>query len=181
MKKTLNVNIGSVAFTIDEDAYYTLNNYYEDIRSRLYESERGEVMEDIESRTADIFRESMAYPSQVVSLDMVKRAIAIIGNASTFGEQKYDKGYTPPPVEEHGRSNKLYRSRDNSVLGGVCAGIADYFGFDPSVVRLMTVLLFFFAGLSFWIYVILWIVLPLEPREPSKFDRAEWRKNRRDR
>lgn len=179
MKKTLNVNIGSVAFTMDEDAYFTLNNYYEDIRSRLYENERGEVMEDIESRTADIFRESMAYPSQVVSLDMVKRAIAIIGNASTFGEQRYDRGYTPPPAEEE-RPRKLYRSRDNSVLGGVCGGLADYLNVDAAVVRILAVLLLFLGGLTFWIYIVLWIALPLEPHE-SKFDNSGWRKNRRER
>ncbi len=40
MKKTLNVNIGNMAFTIDEDAYYTLSGYYDDIRSRLYESDK---------------------------------------------------------------------------------------------------------------------------------------------
>lgn len=170
MKKTLNVNIGSVAFTLDEDAYYTLNNYYEDIRSRLYESERSEVMEDIESRTADIFRENLSYPTQVVSLDLVKRTIAIIGSASTFGEKKYDRDYVPPREHEQPSPRRLYRSRRNMVLGGVCGGIAQYFDLDPSVVRLLAVLLIFLGGLTFWIYIILWIVLPLEPRD-SVFDR----------
>lgn len=177
MKKTLNVNIGSVAFTIDEDAYFTLNNYYEDIRSRLYENERAEVMEDIESRTADIFRENMAYPSQVVSLDMVKRAIAIIGNASAFGEQRYDRGYTPPPADEDDRPRRLYRSRDNMVLGGVCGGLAEYMNVDASVVRILAVLLLILGGLTFWIYLIMWIVVPLEPRDAGSGSR----KNRRDR
>ena len=180
MKKTLNVNIGSVAFTMDEDAYYTLNNYYEDIRSRLYENERSEVMEDIESRTADIFRENMSYSTQVVSLDMVKRTIAIIGSASAFGEKKYDHDYVPPRVDEEDRPRKLYRSRNSMVLGGVCGGLAEYFGIDPTVVRLLAVLLLILGGLTFWIYIIMWIVVPVEPRQQSEFDKSERRKNRRD-
>lgn len=57
---------------------------------------------------------------------------------------------------------KLYRSR-NAWLGGVCGGIADYFGWDPTVVRLIYLLLTFsslFSGIP--IYIILWILIPAE-------------------
>ena len=173
MKKTLNVNIGSVAFTIDEDAYYTLKGYYDDIRSRLYDTDKQEIMEDIESRTADIFRENLSFPSQVVSLDLVKRTIAIIGSAQTFGEKKYDqKGADDnyDHVEETPeRSRKLYRSRTNTVLGGVCGGLADYFDVDSTVIRLLFVLFFFFGGSGFLVYIIMWIVIPQEPLRSKRF------------
>ena len=167
MKKTLNVNIGSVVFTLDDDAYRALNDYYEDIRSRLHESERTGVMEDVESRTADIFREHLSTPNQVVTIDLVRRAIAIIGNPSTFGE--HSRRHTPPRSEQESEPRRLYRSRD-AALGGVCAGVAKYFGLDTSLVRIATVLLVFFAGMSILVYIVLWIVLPLEPRD-SIFDR----------
>lgn len=162
MKKTLNVNIGSMAFTIDEDAYHTLNGYYEDIRSRLYDTEKKDIMDDIEARTADIFRENLAFPAQVVSIDLVKRAIAIIGPAQTFGEKQYDKsreGHQSPPTP----ARKLYRSRTDNVIGGVCGGLAAYFNIDATVVRLIMFFLVFIGGLSVWVYIIAWIVLPLEP------------------
>ncbi len=168
MKKTLNVNIGSVVFTLDDDAYRTLNDYYEDIRMRLHESERAGVMEDVESRTADIFREHLSSPNQVVTTDLVRRAIAIIGNASTFGERSRQH-HTPPPPKPEPEPRRLYRARDGA-LGGVCAGLAEYFGIDTAMVRVATVLLIFFAGMSILVYIILWIVIPLEPRD-SLFDR----------
>ena len=54
---------------------------------------------------------------------------------------------------------KLTRS-NNKMIGGVCAGIADYLGLDPTIVRIVTVLLVFFAGLSVIVYLILWIIMP---------------------
>jgi phage shock protein PspC (stress-responsive transcriptional regulator) len=58
-------------------------------------------------------------------------------------------------------TNKLYRSKSNRMIAGVCAGLADYIGMDPTVVRLLTVLLFFLsASAAFWAYLIMWIVIP---------------------
>jgi len=59
---------------------------------------------------------------------------------------------------------RLYRSRTDRMLGGVCSGLGAYFGVDPSLVRLVFVLLFIFGGSGFLLYLILWIVLPEEGR-----------------
>jgi phage shock protein C len=57
---------------------------------------------------------------------------------------------------------KLYRSRDNKMAGGVCAGLAQYFELDPTLVRLgMAVLMVLGGGLL--IYLIAWLIVPLEP------------------
>jgi len=58
---------------------------------------------------------------------------------------------------------KLYRSRENAMIGGVCAGLAEYFNIDPSLTRLATVLLIFPGGLSFWAYIVAWIIIPQKP------------------
>jgi len=58
---------------------------------------------------------------------------------------------------------RLFRSRTDSMLGGVCAGLAKYFTLDPTVVRLIFVLLFIMAGQGLLLYLILWLVVPLEP------------------
>jgi phage shock protein C len=56
---------------------------------------------------------------------------------------------------------RLYRSRDDRMIAGVCAGIADYFDIDPTLVRLLFVLGFFATGSGlFWAYVIMMIVVP---------------------
>ena len=53
----------------------------------------------------------------------------------------------------------LHRSY-NQQLGGVCAGIAEYFRWDTSTVRIITLILILFGGISIWVYLILWIIMP---------------------
>ena len=55
---------------------------------------------------------------------------------------------------------KLYRSRDNKMVAGVCAGIADYFELDPTIVRLAWVIAIFGAGVGVLAYLIAWIIMP---------------------
>ena len=59
---------------------------------------------------------------------------------------------------------RLFRSRTDRMLGGVCGGLGNYFSVDPSLMRLAFVLLFVFGGSGFLLYLILWIVLPEEGR-----------------
>lgn len=55
---------------------------------------------------------------------------------------------------------KLQRDSNHKVIGGVCAGLADYFGMDASLIRLLLAFMILFAGTGFWLYIILWIVMP---------------------
>lgn len=57
---------------------------------------------------------------------------------------------------------RLYRSKDNQMIAGVCAGLGDYFNIDPTVIRLIFVLATIFGGYGIVAYIILWIVLPEE-------------------
>ncbi|MDE6839641.1 MAG: PspC domain-containing protein [Oscillospiraceae bacterium] len=50
----------------------------------------------------------------------------------------------------------------DAIICGVCGGIAHYFGVDPTVVRVATVLLMAFAGLSLWVYIIAALIMPRE-------------------
>lgn len=58
---------------------------------------------------------------------------------------------------------KLFRSRENAMLGGVCAGLAEYFDVDPSLIRLATVILLFAGGTGILAYIVAWIIIPQEP------------------
>ena len=60
---------------------------------------------------------------------------------------------------------KLYRSRDERWLVGVCGGIGEYFDIDATVIRVLFVLAAFILGGGLWIYLILWIIMPLDPGE----------------
>ena len=57
---------------------------------------------------------------------------------------------------------KLFRSRSNRVIGGVCGGIAQYLNIDPTVLRVITALLTFVMGMSLWVYLLAWIIIPEE-------------------
>jgi phage shock protein C len=57
---------------------------------------------------------------------------------------------------------KLHRSSSNKMIAGVCAGLAEYFGMDVSLMRIIWAIAFFAFGTGFLLYIILWIVLPVE-------------------
>jgi phage shock protein PspC (stress-responsive transcriptional regulator) len=63
-------------------------------------------------------------------------------------------------LEEQKKIKKMFRNPDDKVLGGVCSGIAAYFGIDIVIVRLLFIILIFFGGTGLILYIILWIILP---------------------
>jgi phage shock protein PspC (stress-responsive transcriptional regulator) len=60
--------------------------------------------------------------------------------------------------------NKLYRSRKERMIGGVAGGLGVYLQVDPVWIRLLFVALLFASGLGFWLYLIMWIIIPDEGR-----------------
>jgi len=62
---------------------------------------------------------------------------------------------------------KLYRSRKNSMIAGVCGGIAEYFDIDPTLVRLLAILIVFLGGVGILAYIIAWIIIPENPYQKS--------------
>lgn len=167
MKKTLSVNIAGIAFSIDEDAYQMLKTYLEDIEYRLNsQNDDSETMKDIEIRIAEIISEHGIDPNMVINISLVKSIISIIGNPSVFGEaigresataeestqKKYEYSYI---------AKRLLRDPNNKAIAGVCSGLAAYFGLDVALVRAVFVIFLIFGGMAFWVYLILWIVVPV--------------------
>jgi phage shock protein C len=58
---------------------------------------------------------------------------------------------------------RLYRSRNDRKLAGVCGGIAEYYGWDPTLVRVAWIVLTLLGGSGILIYLILWLVMPESP------------------
>ncbi len=171
MKKVVKVNIGNLAFTLNDDAYEMLNKYLEDLKRHYKNKPSGyEVVEGIEERIAELFAEKCGVDS-VVPLDVVNEVINILGRPEVIDDEGGKESYTqiPPQIPV---SKRLYRNPDNRVLGGVCSGIAAYFNIDAIVVRLIYVLIalfgfvvfvpFFHSSVFFMIflYIILWLAIP---------------------
>jgi phage shock protein C len=60
-------------------------------------------------------------------------------------------------------AKRLYRSKDNRMISGVCAGLAEYVDIDPTIVRLLFVLGAFAGLATFWVYLVMMLVVPEEP------------------
>ena len=70
---------------------------------------------------------------------------------------------------------KLYRSRKDTKIAGVCGGIAEYFNIDSNIIRLLAVLTIFFGGGGIIAYIIAWIIIPLKPVEDESSDKQTTR------
>ena len=158
MKKVLNIGLGGRSFIMDEDAYQRLESYLNHFRSKLAADTSKEVMDDLESRIAELFLQETTSPSQTVGLALVERVIGQLGMPDGSAEP----GGDTPPYQSPGIKppKKLFRNPDERVIGGVCSGLSAFIGLDVVVVRVLMVVLFFSATAGFWLYVILWIVAP---------------------
>ena len=159
MKETINVNIAGQAFTMDMDAYSALTTYLDDISRRLPQTDT-ETMADIEARVAELFREKVPSPMMVITYSVVRSTMNQIGNPEDFGAANRPLNST---FANNNGERRLYRSRKDRSIAGVCAGVAKYFGLEASMVRIAAILCIFAAGATLWIYLILLVVLPYEP------------------
>ncbi|MDR0738471.1 MAG: PspC domain-containing protein [Prevotellaceae bacterium] len=158
MKKVITANIGGYCFTIEEDAYARLSRYLESFKATIADKrEADEVMEDIEQRIAEIFKEQVTGMQQVVDTILVGKVIAVLGMPE--GNAPYTEKEMPEPAAFK-KTRRLFRDPDNIVFGGVCSGLAAYFGIDKVLVRLLFFAAFFLGSFGFWVYIILWIVTP---------------------
>ena len=183
MKKVLNVGIGGSSFTVEEDAHQRLDLYLERFRSEMDSTEAGEVMEDVEARIAELFYEYTKGKSEVVTLEVVERVIRQLGYANDSKEEAEPGETTRKTKRRNGYSGyerydglgekprkRLYRDPDDSIIGGVCSGLAAYFNCDPVLMRVLAVASFFLGSAGFWIYIILWIAVPLARTASEKLE-----------
>lgn len=191
MKKNISINIFGTIYAIDEDAYQLLDNYINGMKNYFRNKEGGEeIADDIEHRVAELLWEEKEKGMEAVNIETVKTIINKIGNASeidvngndisgnatTDGDGEYTANQ--PYIDENAsvfdrmkaymKSRRLYRNGKNKVLGGVCSGLAEYFGgMDVTIWRLATLLLFllllsadFAASFIPILYIILWVIVP---------------------
>ncbi len=162
MKAVIHINIASQAFVLDNDAYELLRSYLDDISDRLPDDEK-ETLDDIECGIAEILIERRTNSMSVIDINHIKSAIERMGPPDEFGSVRNSR---KQQFENFCRQtqNTVYRTLNDRYIAGVCGGLAKYFRLDPTLVRVGMALISFFGGLSIWLYIILWIVLPLEKR-----------------
>jgi phage shock protein PspC (stress-responsive transcriptional regulator) len=173
MKKVININFQGTVVPIEETSYELLKQYTDSLRNYFANEEgRDEIINDIESRISELFQERLKKGSTCITDDDVTAIINNMGRPQDFEEEDAtgQRGSSKSTKDEGGnksqepnfqqaydwRGKRLYRDENHKILGGVCSGIAAYFGIDPVIVRI----LFIISGIGFLLYILLWIFVP---------------------
>ncbi len=162
MNKTISINLGGMFFHIDEDAYQKLSRYFDAVKRSLSPDGREEIMKDIESRIAELFQERIQNDKQVIGLVEIDAVIGIMGQPEDYkidaeapNTNSYNTFYTKS------KAKKLYRDKENNIIGGVASGFGHYFTIDPVWIRLLFVIIVVAGfGSPILIYLILMIIIP---------------------
>lgn len=162
MNKTIIININGIVFHIEEDAYEVLKNYMTDVKRHFMNSDDSlEITTDIENRIAEMFNELLAKENKQVIVEQdVRSVIEQMGTVEDFEHAEEDTKASFSNTYYNAETRRLFRDPDDHLVGGVCAGIANYFDINAVWIRLAFALCFFFAGSGLILYIILWIVIP---------------------
>jgi phage shock protein PspC (stress-responsive transcriptional regulator) len=160
MRRVETISINGTVFSINGDAYRTLNEYL-DALNKYFEYEEGgnEVITDIEARIAELLAERTGGVSRVITGSDVSHIIETLGRLEDITDSESD-GDNRPYSGRRKYARRLYRNIDRHILGGVCAGIASWLGISVLVVRLIFFACFWFYGISALAYFLLWIIVP---------------------
>ena len=157
MKKVITTGIGGRSFTINEDAYQRLDSYLNNFRAHLKDVSKDEVMDELESRIADIFYSEVGDSTRVIDLEIVEKVISQLGmpdGSDSSAKADADENRNQDSIR------RLYRDTDDVRIAGVCSGLALYFGIDTALVRIIMLVALIAGSVGFWLYVILWIAVP---------------------
>ena len=171
MKKIININLSGRVIPIEDSAYEKLQAYIESLRRYFINEEgRDEIINDIESRIAELMNEKIRKGASAITDDDLDDIITSMGRPEDFeaadettapgthtqstaaGDQTYAQQKRP--------RGRLYRNSSDKLLGGVASGIGSYLDVDPAIVRILLIL-FGFTAIGVVLYIILWIVLPI--------------------
>ncbi|QZE13879.1 PspC domain-containing protein [Halosquirtibacter laminarini] len=160
MKKTVNINLAGTTFHIDEDAYALLHEYLKKLKAYYHGNEEGvDIIQDIESRIAELFIEFRIRESTPINLVMTQRVIDQLGDPSMFEENEEETEKNLNKTNNN-PSKKLFRDPTNKILGGVFSGVCAYANIKLTAVRIIAII----ALIIYWpisiIYLVLWIIIP---------------------
>lgn len=190
MKKIININLSGRVIPIEDSAYEKLQGYIESLRRYFaHEEGRDEIINDIESRIAELMNEKVRKGTDAIKDADVNEIITSMGRVEDFEEadketegtvnaqQNSQQEYTYETKKTRGR---LYRDTNDKFIGGVCSGIAAYMNVDPAIVRILFAIISFGGfGFGFLAYIVLWIVLP--PKDLEGFIGKRLYRNPEDR
>ncbi|MBU2553976.1 MAG: PspC domain-containing protein [Bacteroidetes bacterium] len=158
MKSTVSINIQGVVFHTDEATHQLLSDYLTSIRVHFDKKGNGdEIVNDIEMRIVELLTQRVDQSTRMIDKQDVEDVMGLMGTPSDFDNE--ESRNESKRVLQYPRRKRLYRDIDHRMIGGVCSGLGAYFRLDPTLFRLIFVVATV-SGLSPFVYIILWIVVP---------------------
>jgi phage shock protein PspC (stress-responsive transcriptional regulator) len=161
MNKVVNINLNGIVFNVDESAYEQLKKYLDGLKT-YFRGQDGaaEIIQDIEARIAELLLEKRVDKNTVITSTDIAELIAIMGEPGQIDADLSDKEKTTFAEQPKQGVTQLRRDPNHKTIGGVCAGIANYFGIDMMIPRILFLVTFLMFGTGILVYIIMWIVIP---------------------
>jgi phage shock protein PspC (stress-responsive transcriptional regulator) len=175
MNKVISVNLGGMAYQLEEGGYDALCAYLETAAARLRSNpDRDEILSDIEGAIGEKFRALLSSHKTVIQTKEVAAVLAEMGPIEADSGKAEHQGATgtadgasgqktagdEQAAGRGGTPRRLYRIHEGAMIAGVCNGISAYANVDPTLVRLAFVALTFLWGAGLLVYIVLAIVVP---------------------
>ena len=159
MKEITRIHLAKTPFSVEVDAKKSLEQYLDSIQKNMHAEP--EAMREIEARMVELLAERGVSKDGVISDDDVLAVQQQMGEPQDFADGEVPETVDTAETNASKPTKRLMRDPDNAILGGVCAGIAAYWGINPLWVRLLFIFSPFITfGTSLLIYIVLWISMP---------------------
>ncbi len=159
MKEITRIHLAKTPFSVEVDAKKSLEQYLDSIQKNMHAEP--EAMREIEARMVELLAERGVSKDGVISHDDVVAVQQQMGEPQDFADGEAPETVDTAETNANKPTKRLMRDPDNAILGGVCAGIAAYWGINPLWVRLLFIFSPFITfGTSLLIYIVLWISMP---------------------
>ncbi len=167
MNEIKKCSIAGVSFTLENDAYDVLSTYIESLKKTYSDDPDGEeIIADIEARIAELILSAQS-PESIICRPLIDNIVKQLGSASQIDEEHGEQTRHAETTDQNGNPRiprRLYRDMENGKLGGVCAGLANYFDTDPTWIRLAV-----FAPLFVWLFSSIGILRWIQPFSANIF------------
>jgi phage shock protein PspC (stress-responsive transcriptional regulator) len=167
MQKVIAINLNGNAYHVEESGYDALIAYLDAAQRTLRDNpDRDEILADLEQAIAEKCQRFLGAHKTVVSAAEVDQIVKEMGPVGGAAEPAGGAGAGAAAGQPHTSAGlpprrRLYRTPDEAMLAGICGGIGAFFGIDPTIVRVVFVVLLFATGGGFAIlYLVLAFVLP---------------------
>lgn len=158
MKEITRIHLAKTPYDIELDAKEVLQKYLSEIKQMMGSED---TMYEIEARMVELLGERGVQSNGIITMSDVEDLRSKMGIPKEFSDSESTEDSQADLTPSNSPVKRLMRDTDNAIFGGVCAGIAAYWGINPLWVRLLFIISPFITfGTALLVYIIIWISLP---------------------